>query len=59
MGELTNSTHICKSPQNFHPNMLTQMIILITNSSKEKDNRNREGEERAPRKEAKTHGEKG
>jgi len=34
------------------------MIVLITKSSKEK-NRNREGEERAPRKEAKTYVEKG
>ena len=59
MYELTNSTHIYKSPQNFHLNLLTQMIVLITNSSKEKDNRNREGEEKALRKEAKTYAERG
>ena len=59
MYELTNSTHICKSPQNFHLNLLTQMIVLITNSSKEKDNQNKEGEERGPRKKAKPYGEKG
>lgn len=49
---LTQFTHTCKSPQNFHPNQLTQMIVLITNSSKEKKSRNREGEERVLRTEA-------
>ena len=34
-------------------------IVLIRNSSKEKDNRNREGEERSLRKEAKTYAERG
>ena len=50
-------THIGKLPNNSYPDKLTQMIILITNSSKEK-NQNKEGEEKAPRRKAKTYEEK-
>ena len=51
-------THIGKLPNNSYPDKLTQMIILITNSSKEK-NRNKEGEEKAPRRKTKSYVENG
>ena len=43
----------------FSSKLVDTKIVLIRISSKEKDNQNREGEERAPRKEAKTYEEKG
>ena len=39
-----------------HTNQLTQILVLIRNSFKEIDSQNREEEERALRKEAKTYG---